>query len=95
MSEVESFALPSSVVSISSGTSLSSTTSVDQQIEWEEEDLLPTPRPRELREAAFFFQHRHFGHRRVAPEEFCSDVRWSFGGDGPADGHDRTAGKLP
>eukprot|EP00972_Heterocapsa_arctica_P093091 13730361-Heterocapsa_arctica.AAC.1 len=40
---------------MSSGASMSSSTSREQHIESEEEDLLPIPRPRELREAASSF----------------------------------------
>eukprot|EP00972_Heterocapsa_arctica_P025942 3819245-Heterocapsa_arctica.AAC.1 len=57
MSEVDSFALPSLSVSelYSSRLLPSSSSSLHQHIEWEEEDLLPVPRPRELREVASSF----------------------------------------
>eukprot|EP00972_Heterocapsa_arctica_P030402 4477710-Heterocapsa_arctica.AAC.1 len=53
VSEVESFALPS--VSVSEVESFALPSRSHHHTEWEEEDLLPVPRPRELRQAASSF----------------------------------------
>eukprot|EP00972_Heterocapsa_arctica_P078641 11597072-Heterocapsa_arctica.AAC.1 len=56
MSEVDSFALPSCADSVVESFALpSEAMSSSHHIDWEEEDLLPVPRPRELRQAASSF----------------------------------------